>query len=77
MREDYNVFSGIALERWFRQQMMESCRYMRIGGWWKSGGQNAKGNNDDFEIDIVAETIDGAGLSCKGLLWVRRSNPVH
>lgn len=59
MREDYNVFSGIALERWFRQQMIESCRYMRIGGWWKSGGQNAKGNNDDFEIDIVAETIDG------------------
>lgn len=25
----------------------------------------------------MAETIDGAGLSCKGLLWVRRSNPVH
>ena len=59
MREDYTVFSGIALERWFRQQMMESCLYLRIGGWWKSGGQNAKGNQDDFEIDIVAETIDG------------------
>ena len=24
-----------------------------------SGGKNAKGTQDDFEIDIVAETIDG------------------
>lgn len=59
MKEDYAIFSGIALERWFRQQLMESCRYQQIGGWWKSGGQNIKGNQDDFEIDIVAETIDG------------------
>ena len=59
MKEDYPVFSGFALERWFRQQLMESCRYQRIGGWWKSGGRNAKGNQDDFEIDIVAETIEG------------------
>ena len=59
MKEDYPVFSGFALEGWFRQLLMESCRYQRIGGWWKSGGKNAKGNQDDFEIDIVAETVDG------------------
>ena len=59
MTEDYRTFSGIALERWFRQRLTESCRYQRIGGWWKSGGINSKGNLDDFEIDIVAETIDG------------------
>ncbi|MGM9741237.1 MAG: ATP-binding protein [Candidatus Cryptobacteroides sp.] len=57
--EDYTTFSGLALERWFRQQLMESCRYRQIGGWWKSGGQNSKGKQDDFEIDIVAETVDG------------------
>lgn len=59
MTDDYTTFSGIALERWFRQKMMESCEYRQIGGWWKSGGKNAKGNVDDFEIDIVAETLDG------------------
>ena len=59
MNEDYATFSGLALERWFRQRLIESCRYQRIGGWWKSGGQNAKGHKDDFEIDIVAETVDG------------------
>lgn len=59
MTDDYTTFSGIALERWFRQKMVESCRYRQIGGWWQSGATNVKGNNDDFEIDIVAETIEG------------------
>ena len=59
MTEDYTTFSGIALERWFRQKMMESLRYKVIGGWWQSGGTNAKGNSDDFEIDIVTETLEG------------------
>ena len=56
---DYTTFSGIALERWFRQKMMESCRYKQIGGWWQPNGVNSKGNSDDFEIDIVAETLEG------------------
>ena len=59
MDADYTTFSGIALERWFRQKMMESHRYKLIGGWWQNGGTNAKGNSDDFEIDIVAETLEG------------------
>ena len=85
MEDDYPTFSGIALERWFRQKMMESCRYKIIGGWWQAGGGvnrrtseregqaglglsereggkaqlNAKGNSDEFEIDIVAETLEG------------------
>ena len=59
MAADYTTFSGIALERWFRQKLIESCRYRQIGGWWQSGGTNVRGNRDDFEIDIVAETLDG------------------
>lgn len=59
MIDDYTTFSGIALERWFRQKMMESCRYKQIGGWWQPNGVNSKGNKDDFEIGIVAETLDG------------------
>lgn len=58
MVNDYQTFSGIALERWFRKKMMESLRYNTIGGWWQSGVNN-KGNNDDFEIDIVAVTVEG------------------
>lgn len=58
MTDDYKTFSGIALERWFRQKMMESCQYKQIGGWWQTNGTNAKGKNDDFEIDIVAETLE-------------------
>lgn len=63
MQSDYKTFSGIALERWFRQRMMESCRYKQIGGWWLKREKskvtpNEKGNNDEFEIDIVAVTTD-------------------
>jgi len=59
MSDDYTTFSGIALERWFRQKLMESHRYRQIGGWWQKNGTNNKGNSDEFEIDIVAETLDG------------------
>lgn len=58
MVDDYTTFSGIALERWFRQKMMESCRYKTLGGWWLPGGVNAKGDYDDFEIDIVGITLE-------------------
>ncbi|MCF0196905.1 MAG: AAA family ATPase [Bacteroidaceae bacterium] len=58
MTDDYTVFSGIALECWFRQKMKETCKYKQIGGWWQTNGVNTKGNTDDFEIDIVAVTID-------------------
>lgn len=59
MLEDYTMFSGFTLECWFRQKMKESCRYRQIGGWWKTPSKNARGNQDDYEIDIVAETLDG------------------
>ncbi len=43
---DYETFSGWMLERYFRETLIESEEYTRIGGWW-----DRKGNN---EIDIVA-----------------------
>lgn len=75
MTDDYTTFSGTALERWFSQRMMESCRYQRIGGWWKSGGKNSKGNSDDFEIDIVAETIEGEVEAYEVKRNVQKYNP--
>ena len=61
MLDDYPAFSGIALERWHRLLMIESGRYQQIGGWWLSDSRskNKKGNDDEMEIDIVAETLDG------------------
>ena len=77
MREDYTTFSGRALERWFRQKMRESYRYKVIGGWWQGGGTNAKGNNDDFEIDIVAETLEGDVEAYEVNRNAQKYNPVR
>ena len=44
---DYEVFSGIALEGYFRQKFVEEGRYSRMGGWWDRKGEN--------EIDLVCE----------------------
>ena len=47
VRRDWDVFAGLALERWFRTKMAESGGWTRIGSWWDRKGEN--------EIDIVAE----------------------
>ncbi len=51
-RRDWDAFTGLALERWFRAKLAESGQWTRIGAWWDRKGEN--------EIDIVAENeIDG------------------
>lgn len=58
--DDYTTFSGLALERWFCARMTESFKYQQIGNWWKNTpAKNKDGENNDFEIDIVAEDLDG------------------
>ncbi|MBR5190018.1 MAG: DUF4143 domain-containing protein, partial [Paludibacteraceae bacterium] len=42
---DYPTFSGQMLERYFRQQAIESHRYTTIGNYWNRKGEN--------EIDII------------------------
>lgn len=46
IKQDYPTYSGLMLEEYFRQQMMESGKFLNIGSWWE-----AKGNAN--EIDIV------------------------
>ena len=46
IRRDYPTFSGIALERYFREKAIASKRYTMIGRWWDRKGQN--------EIDMIA-----------------------
>lgn len=47
INRDYETFSGLMLERYFRQVLVERKAYTRIGSWWDRKGEN--------EIDIVAE----------------------
>ncbi len=47
VNRDYETFSGLMLERYFRNVLIEQKHYTRIGGWWDRKGEN--------EIDIVAE----------------------
>ena len=43
---DYETYSGIVLENYFRQQLIESGNYTRIGEWHDRRGEN--------QIDIIA-----------------------
>ena len=43
---DYEQYSGVVLERYFREKIIENERITSIGGFWDSKGEN--------EIDIVA-----------------------
>lgn len=52
---DYPTYSGLVLERWFRQKLVESGNYKSVGAWWN----NAKGRDtDQCEIDIVALPLE-------------------
>ncbi len=47
VNRDYETFSGLMLERYFKQLLIERKEFTRIGSWWDRKGEN--------EIDIVAE----------------------
>ena len=44
---DFDVYSGEALESYFRARLKEDATFTRIGGWWDRKGEN--------EIDLVCE----------------------
>jgi Holliday junction resolvase-like predicted endonuclease len=46
VERDYKVYSGLILEKYFTQRLIESKQYSAIGKYWESGNAN--------EIDIVA-----------------------
>jgi AAA+ ATPase superfamily predicted ATPase len=51
IKSDYPTYSGIMLERYFKQQFAESFEYRAIGSWWEP-----KSNQN--EIDIVALKLE-------------------
>ena len=51
IRQEYTQFSGIVLEKYFRQQYGERERVTEVSHWWDSKGEN--------EIDLIAiEKLD-------------------
>ena len=44
---DYETFSGLMLERYFKRVLIEKHQFTRIGNWWDRKGEN--------EIDLIAE----------------------
>ena len=47
VNRDYETFSGLMLERYFKRVLIEKQAFTRIGSWWDRKGEN--------EIDIVTE----------------------
>jgi len=71
---DIDVFSGYALERYFRWKFTEDTTYTRMGGWWDRKGENEidlvcedeiNGRLDFYEIKRDATRIDLAALKAK------------
>lgn len=61
IKADYPTYSGILLERYFKQKMTESQQFRNIGSWWessKSGKKDRNASNDQHEIDIVGIYAD-------------------
>ena len=48
---EYPTFSGAMLERWFKEALMQTGKYRRVGSWWNSASET-QGNQ--WEVDIVA-----------------------
>lgn len=46
VKRDYDIFSGVILEKYFRERLIESMQYNQVGSYWESANKN--------EIDIVA-----------------------
>lgn len=77
---DYETFSGLMLERWFRRVLIERQACTRIGGWWDRRGENeidivAENELDEratfFEVKRKAENIDMATLEAKAAAFLR------
>ncbi|MDY3979511.1 MAG: ATP-binding protein [Tidjanibacter sp.] len=49
IKDDYPTYSGLSLERYFKQQLAESMLYREIDSWW-----DPKDKENQREIDIVA-----------------------
>ena len=82
LRRDYETFSGIALEGYFRQRFVEERRYTKIGGWWDRRGENeidlvcddsVSGHIDFYEVKRDASRIDVERLREKADVFFQKN----
>ena len=71
---DYEVFSGRALEQYFRWKFIEEKKYTRMDSWWDRKGENeidlvcddeVSGRLDFFEVKRDPRRIDISALEKK------------
>jgi len=53
IKNDYPTYSGLTLEMYFRQKMVESLEFRNVGSWWQT-----KKDKNPCEIDIVGIYAD-------------------
>lgn len=53
IKKDYPTYSGLTLEMYFRQKLIESHEFLDIDSWWQG-----KDGSDQNEIDIVGIYVD-------------------
>jgi len=59
VKADYPTYSGLTLERYFREQLKEKQIYKAVGSWWEtSKGRDVNQN----EIDIVAISAESPNV---------------
>ncbi|MBW6537709.1 MAG: AAA family ATPase [Mariniphaga sp.] len=51
IKTDYPTYTGIMLERYFKQKLAESLQFREIGSWWEP-------KNEQYEIDIIALKLE-------------------
>lgn len=52
IESDYETFSGLVLEKWFRQSYMETGEYNIVTNYWEKGSRGEPGEKN--EIDLIA-----------------------
>ena len=57
VKVDYPTYSGLILERYFREQFREKHIYKNIGSWWETSKGRAVDQN---EIDIIAISAESS-----------------
>lgn len=59
IQSDYPTYSGLVLERYFREQLKERQLFRDIGSWWETSKGGQKSQN---ELDVVAIYADNKSV---------------
>ncbi len=65
IKSDYPTYSGIMLEKYFKQQFAESLQYRAIGSWWEPKGSRSLSSVNLFQPD--REAASGREVQTDGL----------